>query len=99
MTTFVLSCLVVAAGQMHSIQKPVDEWAMATVNHAQNGIVFEGTVVEGKLNSVSIEVPAQNLKTFSYSVKDYNQKSLTTVLDWKENGHASIDCEIEEARK
>lgn len=96
MTSMILSCLVLAGFHTTTFETQVSEWAMATINETHNGVVFEGTVIENKLNSVSIEVPDQGIKTFSYAMKDYSQTSLSTMLDWK-NGHASIDCEIKKS--
>jgi len=93
MTSMILSCMLLAGFQLKSVEAPIDEWAMATINETHNGGNFEATVIEGKLNSVGIEVPEYGLKTFSYSSRDYDQKNLTTMLDWK-GGHSSIECDI-----
>ena len=93
MTSMILSCLILAGFETTVIETPVNEYAMATVNKNHHGLIFEGTVVEEKLNSVSIEVPEYGIKTLSYAMRDHFQKSLSTMLDYQ-NGHASIDCEI-----
>jgi len=93
MTSMILSCLILAGFETTIVETPVNEYAMATINKNHHGLVFEGTVIEEKLNSVSIEVPEHGIKTLSYAMRDYAQKSLSTMLDYK-NGHASIDCEI-----
>lgn len=97
MTSLILSCMLLAGFQLKSVETPIDEWATATINDTHNGVVFEATVFEGKLNSVMIEVPEQGMKTFSYSSRDYDQKNLTTMLDWK-GGHSSIGCDIKSAK-
>lgn len=91
-----LKCMMLANFQVEIIQTPIDDYAMTTINHFHNGALFEGTVVEGKLNSVSIEFPLLEVKTLSYATRDPNQLSLSTRLDVK-NEHASIDCEIVES--
>lgn len=93
MTSMILSCLILAGFETTVVETPVNEYAMATINKNHHGLIFEGTVVEEKLNSVSIEVPEHGIKTLSYAMRDHTQRSLSTLLDFK-NGHASIDCEI-----
>jgi hypothetical protein len=93
-----LKCMMLANFQVEIIQTPIDEYAMATINHLHNGALFEGTVVEGKLNSVSIEIPSLEAKTLSYAMRDHEQVSLSTRLDVKTT-HASIDCEIVDTEK
>ncbi len=93
MTPMILTCLMLAKFHSTVIQQPISEYAMATINHNHNGVIFEGTVIEGKMNSVSIEFPEYGVKTFSYAMRDHSQISLSTMLDFK-NEHASLDCEI-----
>lgn len=96
MTPMILTCLMLAKFHSTVVSEPINEWAMATINHTHNGVVFEGTVIEGKMNSISIEYPELGVKTFSYAMRDHEQKSLSTILDFK-NEHASLDCEINPA--
>lgn len=89
----ILKCVLLAQFQVQVIQTPIDEYATAAINHTYNGASFEGTVFEGKLNSVKIELPAAGAQTMSFSSRDPFQKGLSTQLDVK-NDHASIECEI-----
>jgi hypothetical protein len=93
LATTVLKCILLAKTQVLVLEQPIDEYATATISQTFNDVNFEGTVFEGRLNSVSIEYPKYSAKTMSYSTKDYEQRSLSTNLDIK-NEHASIDCEI-----
>ncbi len=93
MSSMVLTCLMLAKFHSTVVQQPISEYAMATINHTHNGVNFEGTVIEGKMNSVSIEFPEHAVKTFSYAMRDHAQVSLSTMLDFKRE-HASLDCEI-----
>lgn len=93
LTTSILKCIMLAQFQVSVVEVPIDEYAMANLNKIHNGIQFEATVIEGKLNSISIESLELPLKTMSYSSRDYDQKSLSSRLDF--NGkQASIDCDI-----
>lgn len=93
MLTTVLKCILLAKFQVAVVQVPVDEYAMATLSQVHNGVRFEATVIEAKLNSVSIESLEQPLKTMSYSMRDYEQRSLSTRLDFH-GAQASMDCEL-----
>jgi hypothetical protein len=89
----VLKCIMLAQFHVNVVEVPIDEYAMATMNKVHNGMQFEATVIEGKLNSIAIESLELPLKTMSYSSRDYQQRSLSTRLDF--NGkQASMDCEI-----
>lgn len=93
MVTAVLKCILLAQFQVSVVEVPIDEYAMATMQEVHNGVAFEATVLEGKLNSISIESQELPLKTMSYSSRDYEQRSLSSRLDF--NGQqASIDCDI-----
>ena len=93
LSTSILKCIMLAQFQVSVVEVPIDEYAMANLSKVHNGIQFEATVIEGKLNSISIESMELPLKTMSYSSRDYDQKSLSSRLDF--NGkQASIDCDI-----
>jgi hypothetical protein len=91
--TTILKCILLAKTHVLVLEAPINEYAMATITKTYNEVNFEATVIEGRLNSVMIEYPAHGVKTMSYSIKDYEQRSLVTNLDFK-NEHASLDCEI-----
>lgn len=92
-TSTVLKCIMLAQFQVNVVEVPIDEYAMATMSQVHNGMQFEATVIEGKVNSISIESLELPLKTMSYSSRDYDQRSLSTRLDF--NGkQASMDCDI-----
>lgn len=93
LTTAVLKCVMLAKFHVDVVETPISEYAMATMNKVHNGVQFEATVLEGRLNSIMIENPAISAKTMSYSMKDYEQRSLSTTLNVN-NEHASMDCEI-----
>ena len=89
----IFKCILLAKTQVLVLETPIDEYATATISQTFNGVNFEGTVFEGRVNSVTIEYPEYEAKTMSYSTNDYEQRSLSTRLDIK-NEHASIECEI-----
>ncbi len=89
----ILKCIMLAKFQVLVLETPVDEYAMANINQIHNGVQFEATVFEGRLNSVMIENLELGVKTMSYSFKDYEQRSLSTRLDIK-NEQATLDCEL-----
>jgi hypothetical protein len=89
----ILKCILLAKFQVLVLETPVNEYAMATIAQDHNGVHFEGTVIEGRMNSVSIEYLKNGPKSMSYSSRDYDQKSLSLTLDNKKE-HASLDCEI-----
>ena len=89
----ILKCVMLAKFQVEVVETPISEYEMATMNKVHNGVQFEATVLEGRMNSVTIEDPVTVAKTMSYSMKDYTQRSLSTTLDVKQE-HASLDCEI-----
>lgn len=89
----ILKCVMLARFQVEVVETPISEYEIATMNKVHNGVSFEATVLEGRMNSVTIEDPSQSAKTMSYSMKDYTQRSLSTNLDVK-NQYSSIDCEI-----
>jgi hypothetical protein len=93
LATITLKCILLAKTHILVLEVPVNEYAMATISKTFNGVNFEGTVVEGRMNSVSIEMPKSAAKTMSFSTNDYQQKSLSVNLDVKKE-HASLDCEI-----
>jgi hypothetical protein len=92
-TTTVLKCILLAKFNIQVLTVPVNEYAMATINKNFNDVIFEGTVVEGRMNSVMIRMPKFNAETISYSTKDYTQEALSVKLDIG-NEHASLDCEL-----
>ncbi len=92
-TTAILKCILLANFQVNITETPINEYAMVSMSKNHNGVLFEATVIEGKINSVSIELTDLPIKTMSYSTRDYDQKSFSTRLDF--NGkQASLDCEI-----
>jgi len=93
--TTIFKCILLAKTQVLVLEAPVNEYAMATIAQDHNGVHFEGTVIEGRVNSVSIEYLKGGPKTMSYSIKDYGQRSLSLTLDYKKE-HASLDCELNE---
>lgn len=93
MITTILKCILLAKTQVLVLETPVNEYAMATIAQAHNGVQFEGTVIEGRMNSVSIEYLNGGPKSMSYSIRDYEQKSLSINLDYQSE-HASLDCEL-----
>lgn len=92
-TAAVFKCIMLAGFQVEIVEVPVTEYETANISKLHNGAQFEAQVMEGRLNSVSIEVPSIEAKTMSYSFKDYQQRSMSTNLSVK-NTQASIDCEI-----
>ncbi len=92
-TATIFKCILLAKTQVLVLEAPVNEYAMATIAQDHNGVHFEGTVVEGRVNSVSIEYLKGGPKSMSYSIKDYGQRSLSVTLDHKKD-HASLDCEL-----
>ena len=92
-TVALLKCIMLAKFQVEVVETPISEYEIATMNKVHNGVVFEATVLEGRMNSISIENPELGAKTMSYSMKDYTQRSLTTNLEIKQE-YASMDCEI-----
>jgi hypothetical protein len=95
-TTSILKCVLLARYQTLVISEPINEYAQAKIERVHNGMSFVGDVIEGKLNSVSIESTTLDFKTLSYASRDLNQRSLSTMLDYK-GQHASIECEITES--
>lgn len=93
LATTILKCILLAKTQVLVLEAPISEYAMATIEKTFNGVYFEGTVIEGRMNSVLIRYPEHGVETMSYSTRDYEMKALTTKLDVR-NDHASIDCEI-----
>lgn len=93
LATTVLKCILLAKTNLLVIEVPVSEYAMATIEKTFNEVYFEGTVIEGRMNSVLIRYPKLGVETMSYSTRDYEMKSLTTRLDVM-GEHASIECEI-----
>lgn len=93
--TTILKCVLLAKTQVLVLEAPVNEYAMATISQNHNGVHFEGTVVEGRMNSVSIEYLKGGPKSMSYSIKDLEQRSLSINLDHKKE-HAGLDCELED---
>lgn len=89
----VFKCVMLAGFHVEVIEVPVTEYETANISKLHNGAQFEAQVLEGRLNSVSIEIPEIGAKTMSYSFKDYQQRSLSTNLSVN-NTQASIDCEI-----
>lgn len=93
LTTTILKCILLAKFQVLVLEVPVNEYAMATIEKTFNDVYFEGTVIEGRMNSVLIRFPKLGAETMSYSTRDYDMKSLSTRLD-VQNEHATLDCEI-----
>ena len=87
----VLKCILLAKFHVEIVETPISEYAMASMSKVHNEVQFEATVIEGRMNSISIEYPGL-AKTMSYS-SDYEQRTMASKLDFKEE-HASIDCEI-----
>ena len=92
-TTTILKCILLAKTHVLVLEKPIDEYAMATIEKTFNQVDFQATVIEGKMNSVLIRYPKLGAETMSYSSRDYDLKALSTKLDVKTE-HASLDCEI-----
>ena len=89
----ILKCIMLSQLQVNIVEVHINEFATANMNKIYNGTQFEAIVFEGKLNSISIETLEQPLKTISYSARDYDQKSMSTRLDF--NGRqSSLECEI-----
>lgn len=93
MNAAILKCILLAQGYIDVSSTPIDEYAMATLNRSFKGTQLEATVVEGKLNSVKLTMPKYKAESFNYSIKDYEQKSLSTKLT-VQNEFTSVDCEI-----
>ena len=87
----ILKCIMLAKFHVDVVETPISEYAMATMNKVHNGVHFEATVFEGRMNSISIDFP-EVARTMTYST-DYNQRTLATRLEVK-NEYATIDCEI-----
>ncbi|MBC7428408.1 MAG: hypothetical protein H7336_07335 [Bacteriovorax sp.] len=87
----VLKCILLAKFHIDIVETPISEYAMATMNKVHNGVQFEATVLEGRMNSISIEIP-DVAKTMSYST-DYDQRTMGAKLEVKDE-YATIDCEI-----
>jgi hypothetical protein len=92
----ILKCVMLAKFQTLVVIEPINEYAQASIERIHNGFSFSGDVIEGKLNSVSIESKTFNLKTLSFASRDLNQRSLSTMLEYQ-GQHASIECEITES--
>lgn len=95
MNALFLKCIMLASGQIEIATTPIDEYAMATIIKDHQGAHFEATVIEGKMNSILVGFPKYNVETMSYSIKDYELKSLSAKLSYK-NEFATMDCEIAE---
>ncbi len=87
----ILKCIMLAKFHVDVVETPISEYAMATMNKVHNGVQFEATVLEGRLNSLSIEIP-DVAKTMTYST-DYTQRTMAAKLEVKDE-YATIDCEI-----
>ncbi|MBC7713469.1 MAG: hypothetical protein H7177_09025 [Rhizobacter sp.] len=87
----ILKCILLAKFHTDIVETPISEYAMATMNKVHNGVQFEATVFEGRMNSISIEIP-EIAKMMSYST-DYTQQTLSGKLEVKDE-YATIDCEI-----
>lgn len=87
----ILKCIMLAKFQVDVVETSINEYAMATMNKTHNGVQFEATVIEGRMNSLSIQIP-EMAKTMTYS-NEYNQRTLATRLEVKDD-YATIDCEI-----
>lgn len=92
-TVAILKCVMLAKFHVEVIETPISEYAMATMNKVHNGVQFEATVLEGRLNSLSIEMP-DVAKTMMYST-DYSQRTMGAKLEVKDQ-YATMDCEINE---
>lgn len=90
-TGVILKCIMLAKFHVDIVETPISEYAMATINKIYNGVQFESTVLEGRLNSITIEIPNKG-KTMTYST-DYNQRTLSARLEVVDET-ATIDCEI-----
>ena len=87
----ILKCIMLAKFHVDVVETPISEYAMATMNKVHNGVAFESTVFEGRLNSITIEIPGKG-RTMTYSI-DYNQRTLGAKLE-AGGETATIDCEI-----
>ena len=91
--TYILKCILLVKAHVLTLEIPVNEYGMATINQSFNGVQFEGTVVEERMNSVRITFPKYKVESTAFSTRDYDMKALSTQLNIK-NEHASLDCEI-----
>ncbi len=89
----VFKCIMLAGFHVEVVEVPVTEYETAHISQLHNGAQFEASVMEGRLNYVSIEIPEIGAKTMSHSFKDYEQRSMSTRLEVK-NTLATMDCEI-----
>ncbi|MDO9183280.1 MAG: hypothetical protein Q7U04_12780 [Bacteriovorax sp.] len=91
----ILKCILLAKSHVLVLEQPINEYAMATIETTFNEVFFQGTVVEGKMNSVIIRYPKLQVEAMAYSTKNDNLNALSTRLDAKSE-HASIECDISE---
>jgi len=92
-TTYILKCILLAKTHVLTLEMPVNEYGMAIINHRHNGVQFEATVIEERMNSVGITFPNKKAETTAFSTRDYDMKALSTHLNIGKE-HASMDCEI-----
>jgi hypothetical protein len=92
-TTYILKCILLAKTHVLTLEMPVNEYGMATLNRLHNGVQFEATVMEERMNSVRITFPKQKTETTAFSTRGYEMKALSTHLNIGKE-HASMDCEI-----
>ena len=88
----ILKCIMLAQFHVEVVETPISEYAMATMNKVHNGVEFESTVIEGRLNSITIEIPGKG-RTMTFST-DYNQRTLGARLELANEPAATIDCEV-----
>jgi hypothetical protein len=93
LATTILKCILLAKTHVLVLEQPINEYAMATIEKTFNDVFFQGTVVEGKMNSVLIRYPKLGAESMSYSPSGYDLKALSIKLDVA-NEHAALDCEI-----
>jgi hypothetical protein len=92
-TSLILKCVLLASGHVAIATAPISEYAMAEIKQNFNGTHFVATVIEGKVNSILIKFIKEKIETSSYSMNNYEQRSLSSQLNFKKM-HSSLDCEV-----
>lgn len=93
MSSLILKCILLAKGHVNIATAPIDEYAMSSITQDFNNTHFEATVLEGRMNSVLISNSKMGIEASSFSTRDFEQVSLSTILKSKKY-LATIDCEI-----
>lgn len=96
MIQYVLYCILWAKPNVEIIQVPVNEYAMADINHDFGEFNFEASVFEEKMNSVKITHRPTQISSQANASADYQQRSFYLKLDLGEK-QASLDCEMKAA--